>query len=73
MPDPIPERNPNTWAQTSVFSPWLNIPTRIIPANIGVRLFNFRGLFFEVTWYATRSPAAPITAVDAPMDKWAVL
>ena len=73
MPVPSPLKKPKTWAQTSVFSPWLNRAIRTVPAKTGIRLSSLRGFLLCVIWKATRSPAAAIMAVEAPMERWAVL
>ena len=73
MPEKSPLKNPKIWAQTSVRSPWLNMAIRTAPAKTGIRLFSLRGFSFLITWKATRRPAAAMTEVEAPMERWAVL
>lgn len=60
-----PEANPKKCAETSVFSPWLNRAMRVAPAARGTSPLNREG---PVVCQAASSPAAPMTAVEAPMD-----
>lgn len=66
MPVPVPHKNPKKWAETSVRGPWLNRAVRMSPAARGFQKV-IRGLLTRA-WRAESSPAAAMTAVDAPME-----